>query len=333
MHANTSSLPRRSLFAEFYPHETFMLFFAAFLVLVGTIFQVREWPLVILRAVAIAAVIFGMNYWSSRKPGRRETALKLFYVSPLVPVFFKTAELISFPLYGHDFDSVLIAADRLLFGVNPTQWIYQHLPHWPVLTEYLMVCYSLFYFLPVAVAAELYRRAKREPNTQIATEDMERMHQVFFIIIYGFLLSYASYFILPSIGPRFTLHDFFTLDQELPGVFLTKPIRAILNRGENMWPGMPMSEILRHVTRDAFPSGHGDITLLSMVLAFQFRVKSRWVIAIVGTSLFIATIYLRYHYVIDLIGGFVLAAITLYTWRWVRDGMNSLQDRILSARE
>jgi membrane-associated phospholipid phosphatase len=92
---------------------------------------------------------------------------------------------------------------------------------------------------------------------------------------------------------------------------------------------MSMTEVVRHVTRDAFPSGHADIALLSIVLAFQFRVKIRWVIGVIGVSLIIATVYLRYHYVIDLIGGGVLAVITMYTWQWVRDGMLALQKRLL----
>src|SRR5438445_6134498 len=82
---------------------------------------------------------------------------------------------------------------------------------------------------------------------------------------------------------------------------------------------MTLPQILGVVSRDAFPSGHTDITLLSILLAFKFQTRVRWFVAVIGASLIFSTVYLRYHYVIDVIGGAVLALITLYTWEWVRD--------------
>src|SRR5438874_1073473 len=83
---------------------------------------------------------------------------------------------------------------------------------------------SLFYFLPIAVAIELFMQARRSQRS----DDWACVDDTFFVVIYGFLLSYISYFILPSIGPRFTLHDFFSMSRELPGVWLTDPIRDLL---------------------------------------------------------------------------------------------------------
>ncbi|SRR5579883_740440 len=326
----TRSLIHR-IIQELGAHEFFMLLFAAFFVVVALAAHsvVREWPQVLYRMLGVSIAIAIVNWWSSAKEGRRESAFKTFYIIPLVPIYFKTAEFISHSLHGRDYDSLLIAADRMLFGVNPTQWLAQHFPTWPALTEYLMICYSLFYFLPIAVAIELYVRAKKSERMQAESSDREQLRKILFIIVYGFLLSYASYFLLPSIGPRFTVHDFFNLSRELPGLWVTDGIRSLLNRGENIQPWMGMQDILRCVTRDAFPSGHADITLLSILLAFEFKTRVRWPIAIIGSSLIFATVYLRYHYVIDVIGGVVLAIVTLYTWEWVRDRMIDLKARLM----
>jgi membrane-associated phospholipid phosphatase len=40
-------------------------------------------------------------------------------------------------------------------------------------------------------------------------------------------------------------------------------------------------------------------------------------------------VYLRYHYVVDVLAGAVLAIITLYTWEWVRDRMLALQSKMI----
>ncbi len=268
----------------------------------------------------VTIAIFGMNYWSSVSESSWREPLKLAYTVPLLLMFFKSSEFISFPLHGHDFDPLLITADRFLFGgANPTQWLFQNFPHPPALTEYLTICYSLFYFIPIALAIELYREGQKEAT-----------HHVFFIIIYGFLLSYVAYFLVPSVGPRFTLHNFFGISTELPGLVVTEPIRTLLNRGENIIPGMPLSEVLRVVTRDAFPSGHGDITFITIILAFRYRVRLRWPIAVFGSSLIFSTVYLRYHYVIDLLGGGFLAVFTLYTWRSVWGWIVRLTKRTIS---
>jgi membrane-associated phospholipid phosphatase len=337
------------------PHEILLLLFAVLLSLVAVLAssRVTAWPQVLVDMVIASGLIFAMSLWASLagtsgNAGRWARRLRLLYLFPLIPIYFEAAGLISNPIHGHDFDAWLIVADRLIFGVNPTDWLALHFPTWPWLTEYLMICYTLFYFLPCALTLELYRRGPRivgdarkkeefgalAPFTFGAIRNGERpepVEQVVFIVVYAFLLSYIGYILVPAIGPRFTLHNFLNLSNELPGVFLTEPLRTLLNRGEGVVPGMSIANIISHVNRDAFPSGHTDITLLTIVLAFQFRARVRWAIAIIGISLIFSTVYLRYHYVVDLLAAAVLAVITLYTWEWVRERMLRIRARFVMA--
>lgn len=286
---------------------------------------------VTIRMVAMVGVVLVVNYaLRDRLTGWRR-AFKVFYVTPLVPIYFKTAEFISFPLHGRDFDEMLIAADRMLVGVNPTSWLSAHLLLPPIAIDYLQVCYSLFYFLPVALGVELYRRALRKEREGIfAPEEHTQLSELLFLVVYGFLISYAAYFVFPSVGPRFTLHDFHLIDRELPGEYLTRVLREWLNRGENVLPTMSVDTARRLVTRDAFPSGHTDITLLTIILGFRYRARMRWVLAVLGSSLIFATVYLRYHYLVDVIGGALLMAITLMAYPAVARGMQRLRDRVLA---
>ncbi len=331
---------------EFAPHEVLLLVFCGIISLIAVVAsqRVTEWPSVLLSMALAGGLIIGMGVWSvttgsTGYAGRWPRRLRLLYLFPVIPIYFKAVELISHSIHGHDFDSMLIAADRMIFGVNPTDWLFQHFPTWPLLTEYFMSCYFIFYFLPLGLSIELYMRAKKkDENGYIVPfsfggirsgDAAEPVEQVVFIVVYGFLLSYMGYILCPAIGPRFTLHNFLNLPNELPGLFLTDPMRLLLNRGENIQPGMSMATILTRVTRDAFPSGHTDITMLTIILAFQFRARLRWIITVLGCSLIFSTLYLRYHYVIDLISGLVLAVITLYSWRWVRERMISLKCRLI----
>jgi membrane-associated phospholipid phosphatase len=277
---------------------------------------------------AFSVVVALVNLWTSGAPGRSLGAFKTFYIAPLIPVFFKTGELISYPIHGHDFDSWFVAADRMMFGVNPSIWILQHIPLWPALTEYMTICYSLFFFLPTAVAIELFLRARRKERIGLHPEERNDVNTMFFLIAYGFLLSYICYFIFPAIGPRFSLHNFMNTSRDMPGLLLADPLRAILNAGENILPGMSLPQILHFVTRDAFPSGHCDVTLLTIILAFKFKARIRYIVLILGVSLILSTVYLRYHYVIDLIAGALLAIFTLYTWQCLQDRMIRLRMRL-----
>ena len=42
------------------------------------------------------------------------------------------------------------------------------------------------------------------------------------------------------------------------------------------------------------------------------------------------TVYLRYHYVIDLVAGVMVGLFTLYSWSWVRERMLWLRTRFIS---
>jgi membrane-associated phospholipid phosphatase len=164
----------------------------------------------------------------------------------------------------------------------------------------------------VIVAWELSKR-RQQTRSERATHNLEELR---FTIVYGLLVSYVCYLLLPGVGPRFTLHDFAALPHELPGLWLTDGLRFLINWGENISAAMTNAEAMKVVTRDVFPSGHTEITLLTMLLAFKFKVRARWFILLVGSGLIFSTVYLRYHYVIDVIGGALLAMTVLYSVPW-----------------
>ena len=59
--------------------------------------------------------------------------------------------------------------------------------------------------------------------------------------------------------------------------------------------------------RDAFPSGHAMMTLVAMWWSWRQRLRLRWALSVIGVLLILATVYLRYHYVVDVLAGALLA--------------------------
>lgn len=224
--------------------------------------------------------------------------IREWYLLPLILLTFKEIYFFIKLLNLPDYDWILIKMDYIIFGEHPT-YVLSKIAN-PILTELLQISYSTFYFLPIILAYDFYRRG-----------DIEKYRYVMSTIVYGFYLSYIGYLLVPAIGPRFTLHDFSKLDKELPGLILTEPLRLVINTGESIPIGIANPQ--DYAQRDAFPSGHTQLTFVIMYLSIVLNSRTKYFLIPIGILLIFSTVYLRYHYVIDLIAGFLFAVLTLST--------------------
>ncbi len=300
------------------------IIFFSFLSILNVIFSNRIedwWWWVIINSILTSFIILLINRAEAQTGIMR--IVRDWYWYPLILIAFKEVYVILRPINPVDCDALLIQIDYWLFGVNPTQWLHQF-AH-PLLTEYLQLFYSMFYIFPFLICFSLYRREK-----------YQEYYHAFFLILYGFYLSYIGYLVVPAIGPRFTLHEFQALDKELPGVLLADILRFIINTGESIPHWIPNPAAVAQ--RDCFPSGHTEVTLIVMYLCWKYKSKTAYFLFPAGISLIVATVYLRYHYVIDLIAG---AAFTLFAvWsgayieRWWKDKVRAftLRSERVSSR-
>lgn len=214
-------------------------------------------------------------------------------------VVYREVLLVAGPAHGgRVYDAWLIAADRWLFRTDPTAWLERIA--FPALTEVLQIAYALFYALPLVVGAELYRRGAEA-----------RFHRWAFICGIGFFLTYAGYLTLPAVGPSFTIHAVSQIATDRPGLWLTPFLRQVIDAGSMVPHGVPAALALQLAARDAFPSGHTIVTLLAIWWSWRERLRVRWLVSVVGTLLIVATIYLRCHYVVDVIAGGLLATLVM----------------------
>jgi membrane-associated phospholipid phosphatase len=182
------------------------------------------------------------------------------------------------------YDDVLIRIDYSLFGVHPTVWMERF--NNALLTGLLQTAYISYYFMPISLGVLLFIREKRSSfNTAV------------FGIVLCFYLSYLGYLLVPAVGPRFTLNH--VQMTELQAGPLTLWIRQTLD-------GLEQNKT------DAFPSGHTAVALVSLVYAWKYREKALFrILAPAVSGLIVSTVYLRYHYVVDVIAGILLAVLTI----------------------
>lgn len=182
------------------------------------------------------------------------------------------------------YDDVLIRIDYALFGVHPTLWLERF--NNALLTGLLQAAYLSYYFTPISLGTILFLKSRqREFDTAV------------FVIVLCFYLSYVGYLLVPAVGPRFTLNHVQTTGLQAGPVTLW--IQQALDRFEQN-------------KTDAFPSGHTAVALVSLFYAWKYKEKilARILVPTVS-ALMISTVYLRYHYVIDVIAGVLLAALTV----------------------
>lgn len=196
-----------------------------------------------------------------------------------LPTMFSAVGLLLPGLHPAPFEWTCIAADRALFGCDPTVALQRWLS--PLLVEVLQLAYASFYFLPVALLAVLLRRRA-----------FAAFDECLAIVTGGFLLSYLGYYVFPTLPPyRFLDHG-----GPLAGLGLAERIHALL-------------DALEANRYDCFPSGHTMMTLVTLQLAWRHARGVFWGLLPVGVALCAATLALRYHYAVDVLAGAALAPI------------------------
>jgi len=245
----------------------------------------QAWPRPGLTYLLLALTIVSLAVLD-RKSGARKILSSIRVFAPIVIIVFifnSLGDLIA-GLRTRHYDDVLIRIDYALFGVHPTVWMERF--NDPLITGLFQAAYMSYYGMPIALALFLYFR-----------EDKNAFNRVAFAIVLCFYLSYIGYLLVPAVGPRYTLNHVQTVD-----------LRA---GPATLWVRQTLDG-LEHNKTDAFPSGHTAVALVTLVYAWKYREKALFrILAPAVSALIFSTVYLRYHYVVDVIAGILLAALTV----------------------
>ncbi|MDI1470977.1 MAG: phosphatase PAP2 family protein [Thermodesulfovibrio sp.] len=220
-----------------------------------------------------------------------------------VLVAFDTVGVIT-PFINKDIDLVLLELDYMILGFYP--YLYFEKIANPLITELMQLSYCVYYILPFLIGVLLIKEKK-----------WHEFYKVLFLILLCYYLSYTGYILFPALGPRYSIPEIF--QSELRGLFLADYIKNFLNS-------------LEGIKRDAFPSGHVGISLLILILIYRYSKKIFWLMFFPVLMLILSTVYCRYHYFVDILGGILLTIVTLvlgnlYYNFWLTKNENSVYKR------
>jgi len=233
--------------------------------------------------------------WTWRRGAVVATALVSFYASYFAYRNLKSVVPLLRP--NELFDRQLADWDRVLFGGNDPAALLHTLLGTGFANHALSGAYLLlFIFIPVTLAAALVF----SPNLQAGLFYASAQSL-------NWLLGAASYFLLPSLGPIYT--D--------PGVFANLPVtdasklQVLLLDQRIAFLHDPSVATAQSIA--AFASLHVSIFFTGALAAHILGLGRRWqiaawaLVALTTTS----TIYLGWHYVVDDIGGALLAVMAI----------------------
>jgi hypothetical protein len=181
-------------------------------------------------------------------------------------------------------DSQLLAIDKALFGVTPALWLEQWIS--PATTQWFAFFYYSYFWLLVL---NLLGSAFLERNRR-------RMHEMLLGGAVVATLGHLIYTIVPGAGP----HVHLTFQQELPRVFWwVQVLRVVDNAGALL---------------DIFPSLHTAFPLFFALHALRHRraqpFRLLWPVALFfSLNIIVSTMFLRWHYAIDVLAGISLAVV------------------------
>ncbi|MDB6064137.1 MAG: hypothetical protein JWR26_345 [Pedosphaera sp.] len=173
-------------------------------------------------------------------------------------------------------DSMLLSFDESLFGRTPA--LYCERIATPLLTDLMSLCYVIYHvylFLAVFHAALLANAASQRLAAYLFT---------------GFAIGFVGYLLVPAIGPAAAYPQLFTTP--LHGGLILRLVSAAVEKGSSAY--------------DCFPSLHVMITCVLLDHDWrEFRPRF-WIMILPSIGLMISTVYLRYHYGVDVLAAFLL---------------------------
>ena len=252
--------------------------------------QIKDTSAVIAPAVLLMILSFLIIY-QNNKSSVTLKFLRSYLHIPFYGIIFSGFQSFIHILKPTDYDELLLKADHSVFGFDITRWFEPYISR--PLTEILTLSYFSYYILPTLTFV-LFFFAKNPASFITARNYL-------LAIVIAWYGAFIFYLILPAAGPDIAFPEHYTIT--LQGL---SPVT-------NMYLQSLGKYLRESFVRNTFPSMHFGIILITNYFAFRYKKKYFLFVTLpLGTMLAIATVYLRQHYLIDLVGSLPVAAVSIY---------------------
>ncbi|HZL72808.1 MAG TPA: phosphatase PAP2 family protein [Planctomycetota bacterium] len=241
--------------------------------------------------LALMGTTVGLAILEARRPSKLTTFLHSWWPVVAVPISFKEVAWVVpgvQPFADKSWDYKLQGLDERLFG--DTRGFFRSIA-WAPAADLLTIGYWSYFPLSIVLGGALYR-----------PPDLRPFRQAVSVLLIGWFLSYLGYYAIPAVGPHLVVDG--TRTPALDGVLWAGAFHKLLVQIEGVIP-------------DAFPSGHALIAMLVLILSWRLHRRVFWWLLPFASGLVLATMYLRYHYVVDVLAAVALVPISVLFGGWL----------------
>lgn len=230
----------------------------------------------------ILTLIFVLYFFHKHFAENKLIALfRLVYNLPLLSYYYKETEFLNSLVFNFH-DRFFAGIDQAIFGMQPSMAFAASFPG-PGMNELMHFGYFSYFILIFLIPVLIY------------TKDKQLGMKAVFIVVLSFFIYYVIFTLLPVAGPQFYYH---AVPANEKGYLFT----WLLNTAQGIGEG----------PTGAFPSSHIGIAVVLLWMSCWHSKKLFYSTLPIVIILAFSTIYLKAHYVIDVVAGFLIAPFL--TW-------------------
>lgn len=238
--------------------------------------RVTPWRTIVFIHLLVGAILVCLRFLPERLPGPIRF-LRDFYPVILISPLYKEVELLARSFGNWGLTERIRDGEVFLFHGHPSLYLSERLP-WVPLSEYLHFCYFAYILLIPVVGGYWYKTRRAA------------FRELVFVVSLVYLLSFLFFILLPVDSP----------------FYLSPP------------PGPPLSQhffydLVHFISArggargGAFPSTHVSVSTVVFLVALRWQRSLAVVLAPIVAGVMVATVYGRFHYMLDVFAGVAVA--------------------------
>jgi len=241
------------------------------------------WYYYLISNFSIIFLVLAIVYYLSSPEKKLAIFFRHWYPIFLFTFLYEETRYLVHLIFPGFFDSWINYLELAILGNYPTIFLERF--SFPILNEYFLMAYFSYYFILPILGIALYFRGK-----------LKEFDSLVLASAISFYISYLGFIFFPVEGPRCALAS---LHQTPIKGFIFAPLAQWVVKVAGLHGG-------------CMPSSHVAVTMVVFVFAYKYTRRLFYFLGPLILSLFIGTIWGRFHYISDVIAGILVGIFSLY---------------------
>lgn len=236
--------------------------------------------------IVILIWIYLLAFLTTKYSNHIISFFKNLYPLIFIGYFYTETSYLKNIFFESNLDSQVANLECYVWGCQPSLVFSKNLPQeW--FAEVMYICYFSYYLITSVVCIAIYFKNRAESYESV------------FIVIFSFYLYYIIFALIPVAGPQY----FYGHSDIEPPYLFGKIMHYILLNAEE--------------PTGAFPSSHVGIALILSYVAFNHQKLIFYISLPFVIGICFATVYLKAHYLVDVIGAIISVPIFIFISTYV----------------